>query len=336
MKQRTRFGLFLITLLQCVMCSISAGENSPAEVALPLRLGIAGAPSGVRAEIAQAFADELSLDGRFTVSVSPDPDPEAEETIYDAVSGGVTDIALVDARVLGMKNPRLAILDQPFMFFMGSQAALFLNGVGGERIRTLVGQDGIDVVGWLQIDNARLFAEKPLSAPDDFQGVQVVGPVSRGFVTAITALGGTAVPMSLEQGVQAVRDGTANAIACHTFDLQGVEDLPDVLTNATMIGYDLPFFAVCVSRGAWSRIPEELRPGFQSAVNRAINAAAETAGQADSRVAGELGEKNVSFDSADTGALRETVWPSIRGLLSSVDPELMQETEKAAVPITIW
>jgi tripartite ATP-independent transporter DctP family solute receptor len=140
----------------------------------------------------EVFAEEVSAktDGRVTIEIFSDAQLGGLAEMSENLRSGAIEIALIDSGSLSQFEPELGVVDLPFLFQDMEQFNTLMDGDVGERVDTLVEENGITPLYWSAVGLRDLFmVDKEVRSAADLQGLTMRVPEAPVWVDTFTALG---------------------------------------------------------------------------------------------------------------------------------------------------
>lgn len=164
---------------------------------------------------AHAFADALAKTsgGKHTVALFPNRQLGEEKEMVEAMRFGTLDMAIVTNASVANLEPKLQLLDMPFLFKDSAQAHAVLDGAVGDALKAAVDKKGLKVLGFMEagfrtmINNA-----KPVAKPDDVVGVKYRTMQNPVYIQMFQSLGGSPIPMAWGEVFTALQQGTVDGM----------------------------------------------------------------------------------------------------------------------------
>jgi TRAP-type C4-dicarboxylate transport system substrate-binding protein len=161
-------------------------------------------------------------------------------------------------------------LQMPMMF--RSDAELnYVRGKLGPRLEAIFEERGFVLLAWGDAGWVHFFAQEPVLHPDDLKPMKLFTWAGESaIVEAYKDAGYQPVPLAATDILMALHSGLINAfpttpVAALSFQWFGLAPHMTDLKWAPLVG------AVVISKRAWERIPEKLRPRFHDAARQAAD-----------------------------------------------------------------
>lgn len=165
-----------------------------------------------------AAALEEAAPGRFSVSYFPNRQLGDEKEMVQGLQLGTVDVALITNSVVANVEPSFLINDLPFLYTSAEQAHEILDGELGQELFTALAKKKIVGLAFCEsgfrnmVNNVR-----PVTAPQDVEGVKYRVMESPIFIGMYQSLGGTAVPMAWGDTFTAMQQGTIDGLEIPTW-----------------------------------------------------------------------------------------------------------------------
>lgn len=212
-------------------------------------------------QAALRFKEEVEekSDGRIEINVLPAAQVGGDVEIIEQIQMGLVDIGIPPTATLGNFEPRMQILDLPFLIADYDTMVETLDGeVGREILDTLNGHNmhGFNFwgAGFRHITNN----DRPIETPEDMNSIRMRTMQAPIIISTYENLGANATAMAftevyngLQQGVVS---GQENPLAnIYTMRFHEVQDYLS-LTNHAYHAY-----AAVMNQDAWDSLPEDLQ-----------------------------------------------------------------------------
>lgn len=187
----------------------NAGGDSDAQV---LRLAhVYEATHPVETCGVETLKTELEGSG-ITVESYPAAQLGSEAESLEQVAGGGLDMAVAGPSFLGVWHEPAAVLDGAYLFEDVDHFVETIEGpVMQEVYDEMEEQTGIKSLSGWYYGTRHVTANKPISAPEDLEGVKIRTPDAPLYLTNIDIMGGTATPMALGEVYLALQQGVIDA-----------------------------------------------------------------------------------------------------------------------------
>jgi tripartite ATP-independent transporter DctP family solute receptor len=200
-----------------VLLAVALGANA---APITLKLGhVAGSDPKDNWQAGSAKFAELvdqKTKGAVNVQVFPSSQLGNDRDMTEGMRLGSVDFALI-AGVLSNFEPRLGLLEIPYIFRDAEHMRKVLNGPIGDELASAVQKSGIRVLGWWERGPRELTSNKQVKSVADVKGMKIRVPEIPVSVDAWRAFGANPTPMAFGEvytGLQQkVIDGQENPLA---------------------------------------------------------------------------------------------------------------------------
>lgn len=212
-------------------------------------------------QAALRFKEEVEekSDGRIEIQVLPAAQVGGDVEIIEQIQMGLVDIGIPPTATLGNFEPRLQILDLPFLLSDYDTMVKVLDGdVGREILDTLNDDNMYGVNFWGAGFRHMTNNVRPIHGPEDLEAIRMRTMQAPIIISTYENLGANATAMAftevyngLQQGVV---EGQENPLAnIYTMRFHEVQDYLS-LTNHAYHAY-----AAVINQGTWDSLPEDLQ-----------------------------------------------------------------------------
>ncbi|MCL7939288.1 TRAP transporter substrate-binding protein [Halomonas sp. ATCH28] len=241
-------------------------------------------------QAALRFKEEVEekSDGRISIEVLPAAQVGGDVEIIEQIQMGLVDIGIPPTATLGNFEPRMQILDLPFLLPDYDTMVEVLDGdVGREILDTLEDDNMVGVnfwgAGFRHITNN----VRPIETPEDLAEIRMRTMQAPIIISTYENLGANATAMAftevyngLQQGVV---EGQENPLAnIYTMRFYEVQDYLS-LTNHAYHAY-----AAVMNQNAWDSLPEDLQQVMVEAFDNGRDASRELTLQDEGRILEEI------------------------------------------------
>jgi len=235
-----------------------------------------------------------------------------ERDYVEGLQLGTLEMAATSTAILGSFEPRIQILDLPFLFRSPDHLDKVLDGSIGKELADLFPPKGLRILGYADTGARYIHNSKhAIRTPEDMKGLKFRVMQNPVHLETYKAMGARAVPMArpevysaLKQGVL---DGLDNALAF--YESMGDYEVAKYLTLGVQI-MQTPN-AVLVSEKFYQKLPPELRQALAEGVAESMPYQRRTFREADQATLERLKKKGVVVETADPAPFSEAaraVW----------------------------
>ncbi len=282
------FGVVLLTACGSEETGDTTGDSGDAIDPLELRVGVVVGDWSPHYQGAQAWADALDeqTDGQIQMTVFPDGQLGGEREMLEAIQNGSLDVGLISSSVFSVFEPKMAVIDIPFLVSSFDEAEALMDSEAGEELSALMLEKGIRNLAWGHNDFRIITNNKQaVEKPEDIAALKMRVPESKVLADWYSELGAMATPMpfpdiysALQQGVVDGQDnGPILSYAAKFFEHQ------DYLTVSNHQYSPLGFF---ISESVWS--------GLSDAQKEVLEETAKEASEVERQAIREFNETSIT------------------------------------------
>lgn len=203
------------------------------------------------------FAELVKEKSGGTVEVQIYPNNSLSSSDLEAAQSGVADFVQKPPSTASDLDPRCGAFDAPYIYedLAHVEATFDFNSEPMQSFNNVLKDNNLIFLGALHSGNRQLTCNKPIYSPADLSGVKIRVVSSDLYISLLTAMGATAVPMAWSEVVTSlltnVIDGQENPIfAAEENNLYEVQDYM-MLTNHMPTNSGL-----FMNYGVWSSLSE--------------------------------------------------------------------------------
>ncbi len=255
--KRKSLILFLVLVLALVFTVTTVGKGKE----IVLKLGYSSPTTNPWHICAEQLAEYVkkNTNGRVRIDLFPAEMLGSDKQMAEMIKMGTLDMHIAPQGVVANYEPKLAVLELPFLFDSNEKVAQLLDGPIGDELAKDLPKKGIRVLAYWEnglrqtTNNVR-----PIEQPTDLKGMKIRTPDNKMTISIFKALGANPAPlayselyMALSQGVF---DGQENPVVnIHASKLYEVQKYLSI-TNHKYEGK--PF---TVSEKAWKKLPKDVQ-----------------------------------------------------------------------------
>lgn len=190
----------LKTLSTLIASAVMFAGSANAETTL--RFGYEAPRSDTQHTAAKKFNDLLKekSKGEIKLSLFPDSTLGNAQTMIGAVRGGTIDIEMSGSPNFSGLEPKLNVIDIPFIFKNREHAYAVLDGEIGQGLLKDLEAQGLKGLAFWEVGFRSFTNSKhPVKSPEDIKGLKVRTNQNPMYIQAFTLLGANPVPMPLSE-----------------------------------------------------------------------------------------------------------------------------------------
>jgi tripartite ATP-independent transporter DctP family solute receptor len=208
---KTLKGLIVLAVAAVVPAVGLAQDAKP----ITLRLGHILNETSLYQVSAQRFADALARNsgGRLKIDIFPNGQLGFERDLIEGMRLGTIDAGVITNAPISGFEPRMMVLDLPFIFKSREGAFKVMDGEIGKKLfgyleaQNLKGLAYFDA-GWRMVVSTK----KPLAKPDDYPGTRFRVMENPLYVSTFKSLGVNATPLNWGEVYSGLRQGTIDSL----------------------------------------------------------------------------------------------------------------------------
>lgn len=269
--------LILVSIVGCSKQAPASGDGEAKADVKPvtLKMSITVAENSSWYEGAMRFKEiiEDETNGRYFIDVYPNEQLSGGNTAkgIEMVQSGATDIDIHSTIIWTAMEPKLTVVNMPWLIPSYEEADAALSGKGKDVIFDLVSAKGVVPLalgesGFRQVTNNI----RPIKTPADMANLKLRVPGIKMYVDLYSQLGADPTAMNFSEVFTALQMGT----------IDGQENPLDVITSArleevqkhiTMWNYSYDTLLMSISTKVWNSLDDETKEIFQAASTEAMN-----------------------------------------------------------------
>ena len=213
---------FIAALLSLVMviglCSCGGGNSSDtdytADNPLVFRVSHVEATDSYLHKSCEKFKEyvEDKSEGKIKVEIYPNGELGDYETAIEAVKAGTQQMTCATTSALASYDPKLGLMDLPYLFESKEQMEAAVNGGAVEELYTQWLEENGFYNGGIQYDGARGLSnnKKEVKTPSDLKGLKIRVMQSDLYIKLFDAFGANPTPMSFTDLYTGLQQGTVD------------------------------------------------------------------------------------------------------------------------------
>ncbi|GHA88010.1 TRAP transporter substrate-binding protein [Modicisalibacter luteus] len=286
------------------------------------------------AQAALRFKEEVEekSNGQISIEVLPAAQVGGDVEIIEQIQMGLVDIGIPPTATLGNFEPRMQILDLPFLLSDYETMVTVLDGEVGREILDTLEDDNMHAFNFWGAGFRHMTNNiRPIETPEDLEDIRmrtmqapVIISTYENFDANATAMAFTEVYNGLQQGVV---EGQENPLAnIYTMRFHEVQDYLS-LTNHAYHAY-----ATVMNKQSWESLPEDLQKVMVEAFDNGRETSRELTRQQEDKILENIkGDIQINEITEEArSAFIEASIPVYKEYEDIVTPELLKKTTDAA------
>ncbi len=251
---RTRRFIVMASLLVALLMCGLAGAATPKII----KVGHTGTKEHHYQMYLETWADTVSkrTDGRYAFEIYPSDLYGKPNQLIEGCQLGTSDMVLATGSLLTSYNPKIGVLNLPFLFKTSDEACDVLNGPVGKEFEEGLAKRNLIVLGWWENGMRHLFPPRAVNKMADLKGLKLRVINSAEMIDTINAFVASAVPMGFNEVYSAWQlktiDGCEGTIT-HMLTQRYYE----LTKHAVLLWYMHVPNPLIASKRLWTSIPPE-------------------------------------------------------------------------------
>jgi len=256
-----------------------------------------------------------------------------ERELYEGMQlGGGATCVISGTAILNNFNPKLGVLDLPFLWTDYAHVHRALDGAVGQKLAQELAPMGFKVLAWMDSWGYRnvVSARKPLQKPEDLRGLKIRTIESPVYIQAVNAMGASATPMAFGEVYPSLQTGVLDGFE-HNASVVKASRFYEV---AKYIGLTRHLFGPLVfvySQADWEKLTEQEQKIVQEAALLARDIQRAMAPIREQEAMDFLAEKGMTINPIDTALFRQKAIEVQQRFAKEKDAlDLLEQIHKAA------
>ncbi|WDV06165.1 DctP family TRAP transporter solute-binding subunit [Lysinibacillus irui] len=225
-------AMLLIVSAILAACGGSGGESADAEgkeKSYKLKMSVTVSDSSTWYEAAKKLADDMDkeTDGRIKIEVFTNEQLSGGDSgkAVEGLAKGSIDLTFNSTIIYSILDQRFGVASAPFLLKDHSEVDKVFNGEGGEKLKELLAEKGVQALGYgengfRQITNSK----REIKLPEDLNGLKIRIPGITMYTDLYRSLGTDPSTMTFSEVFTALQQGT----------IDGQENPIDVIASSKL------------------------------------------------------------------------------------------------------
>ncbi|ESR27032.1 TRAP transporter substrate-binding protein [Lutibaculum baratangense] len=317
-------GLFKRMLVAGAATAILSGAAFAQETTL--KLGHLANEQNSWHKAAVKFGEELSAltDGRIAVEVYPNESLGSEMDLINGMQLGTADMTITGESLQNWA-PKAALLAIPYAYQSLEEMDEVASGeIGDEIEQQIIETAQIRPIAYFARGPRNLTSNRPITSPDELNGLKLRVPNVPLFVGVWGALGAQPTPMAFSEVFTSLQNRTIDAQE-NPLALINSANFAEVQSHVNLTEHVRSWIYLTISEMAWDQLSEEDQQAVMEAAKRAQEYEREVFLEDEEALRTTLQEKGMEFVEVDTQAFAEKARDAV---LSNVSDEIRPTVEK--------
>jgi TRAP-type transport system periplasmic protein len=251
----------LLAVATCALGLCAAHAALAQAQPITLRLGHILNDQSLYHASATMFADAIAKNsgGRLRIQIFPNGTIGFERDLIEGMRLGTVDMGVITSAPIAGFEPRMMVLDLPFIFKSREGAFKVMDGAVGKQLfghleaQNLKGLAFFDA-GWRTIVSTK----KPLVKPEDFPGARFRVMENPLYVATFRSLGVNATPMNFGEVYTGLRQGTLDSLDLPIYVVHSAK-FYEVAKYMTLTEHMLTPVVLMMSNAKFKSLPPDLQ-----------------------------------------------------------------------------
>ncbi|WP_216827494.1 DctP family TRAP transporter solute-binding subunit [Alkalihalobacterium elongatum] len=265
---------------------------------------------------AEKLAEDVAeaTDGRIQISVYPNEQLSGGDSGagVEQVMNGTTDMSYHSTIIYSIMDERLGVVSAPFLFADLDDVDAALGGEGGEAIKDIIRENGVETLGFGQNGFRQVTNSKqPVTSPEDLANMRVRIPGISMYTDLWRELGADPTTMTFSEVFTSLQQGTIDGQE-NPIDVIHSAQLAEVQDYITMWNYSYDPLVLGINKKLFDSMSEEDQEVLRAAAVDANAYQIQLAREKEAEQIAELKEAGMEFyepTDAELEAFRQAVEP---------------------------
>jgi len=315
MRKVSKLGLLAASGMLASLLSAAAVAQE-----MTLKLGHLANEENTWHKASVKFADELSAltDGRIAVEVFPNESLGKEMDLLNGMQLGTADLTISGE---SMQNwaPMAGLIGLPYAYQSLEQLDEIVNGEIGQQIeQDVIEKAKVRPIAYFARGPRNLTTNRPITSPDELDGLKMRVPNVPLFVDVWKALGANPTPMAFSEVFTSLQNGTIDAQE-NPLALIKSANFNEVQDYVNLTEHSRSWIYLVLSELTWNKLSAEDQGAVMEAGARAQAYERELFMDDELKLVKELTEKGMTFVEVDAAAFAASAKDAV---LANVKPEI--------------
>ncbi len=275
MKNKKSFLFIFVSVIFSLILSGCGSESSAGSSndKHNLKMSVTVSESSTWYKAAEKFAEEVEAetDGRITIDIFANEQLSGGDSgkAVESLAKGTIDLTYNSTIIYSILNEKLGVLSAPFLFSDLDEVDEKLNGPGGEEIKKILRDFGVEPLGFGQNGFRQLTnSTKEITSPDDLAGLKVRIPGIKMYTDLWTEFGANPSTMTFSEVFTSLQSGTIDGQE-NPIDVIHSSKLNEVQDYMTMWNYSYDPLVLGMNKKLFDSLSESDQEIIQTAAANA-------------------------------------------------------------------
>lgn len=266
---------------------------------------------------------ETNSDGRIEVQVYPNEQLGSEMDVINSIQLGTADMTITGESLQNWA-PAAAMMAVPYLFRDGEHLRQTVESDIGKQIEAQITErTGLVPLTWFERGPRELTSNRPITTPEDLDGVRLRVPNVPLFVDTWEALGARPTPMAFSEVFTSLQQSTIEAQE-NPLSLIESASFNEVQQYVNMTDHVRSWIYVVIGQNKLQSMPDDLQQVVQDAASEMQTYEQQLFAEDQQRLQQALTDKGMEFVEVDQQAFAEKARPAVLESLSEEQVELYE------------
>jgi tripartite ATP-independent transporter DctP family solute receptor len=248
--------------------------------------------------------------GALEIQLFPAGQLGGERDMVESVQLGAIEIGFFGSYLIANVAPEWGlVLEVPYLIKSQEQFRSIVDGpLAQPMYDTILSRKGIRHVAWCNRGPRHLTSKRPVSTPDDTQGLKLRVPEVETYVVGWRMLGATVIPMAFPEVFLALRQGIIDAQE-NPLEFIYISSFYEVQKYVNLTAHNRSGYEYTVSDRWYQGLPEELQTILVDSLIEGAKLEDKYQAEDEEGLAVTLKDKGMTFNEVDLDAFREALEP---------------------------
>ena len=308
------------------MAVLGAGLSNAAAQEVTLKLGHLANEEDVWHKAALKFAEEVAerTDGRVEVQVFPNESLGKEMDLISGMQLGTVDMTITGESLQNWA-PMAALLAVPYAYDTLEEMDAIAGGEVGDAIEAqILERAQVRPLAYFARGPRDLTSNRPITSPDELDGLKLRVPNVPLFVAVWQALGARPTPMAFSEVFTSLQNGTIDAQE-NPLALIKSASFPEVQSHVNLTEHVRSWIYLAIGEPSFNKLSEEDQIAVQEAATAAQSYERELFLAAEDQLRQDLKDAGMTFVEVDKAAFAAKAKDAV---LANVGDEIKPTVEK--------
>lgn len=267
LRKKRNIFIVMLLILSTVLAACGGSDSSSGEGKQhKLKMSVTVSESSTWYEAAKKLADDVAkeTDGRITIEVYSNEQLSGGDSgkAVEGLAKGSIDLTFNSTIIYSILDPRFGVASAPFLFKNHNEVDKVFNGEGGEMIKEILAEKGVQALGYGENGFRQLTnSKREIKSPEDLKGLKIRIPGITMYTDLYRALGTDPATMTFSEVFTALQQGTIDGQE-NPIDVISSSKLEEVQTYLTLWNYSYDPLVLGMNKKLYDSLSEEDREMF--------------------------------------------------------------------------